>query len=204
MDNLHYFASHANGAKTPKDLCEALDHLGPLPRYVEKCPPVPRHFKKLGVPLSDWAKDNTIREAEPAIEDARAIYAHARRIAIRLRESQPDLPPLPPTETDPFLGLQTMQEWCIEGDKCWSKLPGDKSQKGQKGKGKPGRKPLRKSNPTKYQRYKKYAKEWATAKHKTYADCACIFGSNVQAHDIQKAVGYARKHPELLRKRRDG
>jgi len=102
----------ASDAKTPKELYDAINM--PLPRYHEKGGPLPRNWRRRGLPLSEIVEANTKRETEPAVEDGRVLYAHARQTAIRLRESQPGLPPLPATETDPFLGLQTIQEWCID------------------------------------------------------------------------------------------
>jgi hypothetical protein len=104
-------------SKTPKELHEAIEKLGPLPRCIEKCGPTPRHFRKLGLPLADWVKANTIQDREQAVENAKAIYAHARGIALELRKSKSDLPTLPPSETDPFLGLQTITEWCIDAER---------------------------------------------------------------------------------------
>jgi hypothetical protein len=94
---LHVFAGYANNAKTPQELYEAIEKLGPLPRY---------HGYTDG-------KGKRTELIEPAVEQARAIYAHARKVATWLRHSNPNLPPLPPTEADPFLGWQTIQEWCI-------------------------------------------------------------------------------------------
>ncbi len=84
MDALGYFASYAKDINTPKDLYEAIHHLGPLPRY---------HI--VGV--------NHLKE--PAIEEANAVYEFVRRIATQLRKDKPELLPLPRTEKDPFLGL---------------------------------------------------------------------------------------------------
>ena len=102
-DRLYLFTHDckANDAKTPKELYDAIEELGPLPRY---------HT------LID-SKGKEEHLTEPAVEEAKAVYAHARKIAIWLRKSKPDLPPLTPTETDPFLGLQTIQDWCIEAEK---------------------------------------------------------------------------------------
>ncbi|MBN1391994.1 MAG: hypothetical protein JW947_04230 [Sedimentisphaerales bacterium] len=98
-DRLYLFTHDcgSNDAKTPKEFYKAIEKLGPLPRY-------------LGIINGKGEETKLI---EPAVEEARAVYAHARKIAIQLRESEPDLPPLPPTEIDPFLGLQTVSEWCI-------------------------------------------------------------------------------------------
>jgi hypothetical protein len=98
-DRLYLFTHdcNANDAKTPKELYDAIEELGPLPRY---------HT------LID-SKGKKEHLTEPAVEEAKAVYAHARQIAIWIRKSKPDLQPLPPTETDPFLGLQTIQEWCV-------------------------------------------------------------------------------------------
>jgi len=98
-DRLYIFTDkcNANDAKTPKELYDAIEKLGPLPRY--------HGFHD--------SKGKEERQREPAVEEARAVYAHARKIAIRLRKYNPGFPPLPPTEADPFLGLQTVSEWCI-------------------------------------------------------------------------------------------
>jgi hypothetical protein len=94
---LHVFAGHANNAKTPQELYEAIEKLGPLPRC---------HG------ITD-GKGKRTELIEPAVEQARSIYAHAWKVATWLRHSNPNLPLLPPTEADPFLGLQTVSEWCI-------------------------------------------------------------------------------------------
>ena len=103
MDRLDYFADYAKDIKTPKGLYEAIHKFGPLPRY---------HI--VGV---NAKQEDDILLKEPAVEDANAIYEFVRRIATHLRKAKPELLPLPPTETDPFLGLQTIQEWCIEAEK---------------------------------------------------------------------------------------
>ena len=103
MDRLNCFAGYAKNIKTPKDLYEAIHKFGPLPRY-----------HTVGV---NAKQEDDIHLKEPAVEDANAIYEFVRRIATNLRKSKPELLPLPPTETDPFLGLQTIQEWCIDAEK---------------------------------------------------------------------------------------
>jgi hypothetical protein len=116
MDRLDYFASYAKDIKTPKDLYEAIHKFGPLPRY---------HI--VGV---NAKQEDDIHLKEPAVEDANAIYEFVRRIATHLRKDKPELPPLPPTETDPFLGLQTIQEWCIDAEKTTK--PADLARKQKK------------------------------------------------------------------------
>ncbi|MDD4889389.1 MAG: hypothetical protein PHU85_05625 [Phycisphaerae bacterium] len=140
MDSPHVFAKCANAAMTPGELYEAFEKLGPLPRYQEKSIPVPPKTIVLGTSevrsnpryaeiLQSVQKGEgkiiegdhgrqlyCSEETAPAIEVAKTIYTHAVRQVIRLRKSDPDLPPVPPTETDPFLGLMRIQEWCIDGD----------------------------------------------------------------------------------------
>lgn len=107
-DRLNLFGSYAKGANTPQKLYEAIHKLGPLPLYHE----VGTGSK---IPSGELTTNkNDIKDKEPARDDAYAIYEYARRIAIALRNTNPDLVKLPPTETDPFLGLQTIQEWCIK------------------------------------------------------------------------------------------
>jgi hypothetical protein len=118
-DRLYFFTHDcdANDAKTPKELYEAIECLGPLPRYLT------RH-------------DCTGKEThltESAVEEAKAVYLHARKIANWIRKSKPDLPPLPPSETDPFLGIQTVSEWCIEADLAEKEEAERNSQRGKFG-----------------------------------------------------------------------
>ena len=136
MDLLHIFAAYANDANTPQELYEAIEKLGPLPRYVEICEPVPPRIIHVGAGtttvnpryveaiesvrkgkakiIETPAGQRICREEiEPAVEQAKAVCDHAREIAIRLRECNPNLPPLPPPEADPFADWQTIQEWCI-------------------------------------------------------------------------------------------
>ena len=94
MDRLHLFARYASDHETPQGLYDAFVKLGPLPRY--------------------WEDGGGVRDYDSAQKEAQTIYIAARQYAIRLRKAQPDLPPLPPTETDPFLGLQSIQDWCID------------------------------------------------------------------------------------------
>ena len=122
MDTLNCFANYAKGANTPQKLYEAIEKLGPLPRVV---------FVGTGSkrPSGDLTtnKDDT-KDKESAEDEAKAVYEFARRIAIGLLKANPDFPKLRPTETDPFLGLQTIQEWCIEAQKVVNK-PNGKSRK---------------------------------------------------------------------------
>ena len=97
---LNIFAGYANDARTPKELYEAIEKLGPLPR---------QHI----IVGNKRGGQEVERDFDSAQRVAEAIYGCARQVAIGLRESNPDLPPLPPTETDPFLGLQSIQDWCI-------------------------------------------------------------------------------------------
>lgn len=103
-DRLHIFSGYANDARSPEELREAIEKLGPLPRYHEK-----------GFLNQDTGKSETEEcDFDSALKVAQAIYGHCRKKAIKLWASNPKLPPLPQTENDPFLGMGTMSSWCIE------------------------------------------------------------------------------------------
>jgi hypothetical protein len=92
-DRLYLFTHDCNAAeaKTPKELGKAIDCLGWIPRK----------SKTLGATI--------------AVEEAKEVYLFARTKANEIRESIPDPPELPQvTEKDPFLGIQTIREWCTE------------------------------------------------------------------------------------------
>ena len=100
---LNVFSGYAKDVKTPKELYEAIEKLGPLPRYW-----------LIGV--NDKQEDD-IPDFDSAEKDAQIIYEAVTRVAINLRKSNPSLPPLPPPQIDPFLGVQTIKEWCIDTTK---------------------------------------------------------------------------------------
>ena len=110
MSILDDFNQRSGKIESPKDLYAAIKEYGPLPRYHE------RECFAGEVCLPYQTGDGVIRETEPAEQDARDLYHHVRAIAISLRESNPNLKPLPKSETDPFVGIQTIQEWCLDTD----------------------------------------------------------------------------------------
>ena len=137
-DRFNRFAKAANGAKEPKELCEAIKGFGTLSRYCTIGKPMPPRQIHIGngtqvnpkwVEIINAANEGKCRivdhvgrqtyerdDKEPALEEAKAVYAHARQTAIRLKESNPSLPPIPPPQTDPYLGMQTIQEWCLDAE----------------------------------------------------------------------------------------
>jgi len=100
---LNVFSSYAKDVKTSKELCDAIEKLGPLPRYWSIC-------------VNSKQKDD-ICDFESAKKEAQAVYEHARGIAINLRKSEQIHTPLPPPQDNPFLGIQTIKEWCIDASK---------------------------------------------------------------------------------------
>jgi hypothetical protein len=149
MERWQLFGEYTKNAKTPGDLCKAIQELGPLPHchtFSEPLPPKMIHIRDSIAVNPKWLDmveavrqrrgqfkdkhgnvlglddqgvllgrgvDFVHDETEPAAKDADLVYRHARQTAIRLRASRPGLPLLPPTETDPFLGFQTIQEWSV-------------------------------------------------------------------------------------------
>jgi len=98
---LNLFSSYAKDVKTPEGLYEAIDKLGPLPRYWSIC--------------VNNKQEYDIYDFESAKKEAQAVYEFARRIAINLRKSKKIQTPLPPPQTeDPFLDISTIKEWCID------------------------------------------------------------------------------------------
>jgi hypothetical protein len=94
---LNVFRGYAKDVKTPKELFDAIEKLGPLPRY-------------WSISVNKKQEDD-IHDFESAEKEARIIHEAITRVAINLRKSNPDLPPLP-QQTDPFLGVQAYREWC--------------------------------------------------------------------------------------------
>lgn len=97
---LNLFSGYAKDVKTPEELFEAIDKLGPLPLY-----------RTIGV---NNKQEDDIYDFESAKKEAHIVYEFARRIAISLRKSKQIQTPLPPPQTDPFLGISTIKEWCID------------------------------------------------------------------------------------------
>jgi hypothetical protein len=112
MSILDDFGQHSGKIELPKDLYAAIDRFGTLPRYHEsggfEGKVYIRHQGTVKIPVA------LVKDREPAEQDARDIYHHVRAIAIKLLESNPNLTPLPKSETDPFVGIQTIQEWCLD------------------------------------------------------------------------------------------
>jgi hypothetical protein len=97
-------------AKTPKELYDAIEKLRTLRRYHT-------HF-------TDDSKDfipHIHRESEP--EEDKIVYEHAQQATVRLWKSNLGLPPPPPIEIDPHLGLQTVSQWCISATDLASTKP---------------------------------------------------------------------------------
>ncbi len=139
-DTLHVFAGYANDAKTPRELCDAIEELGPLPRYHGQLRAIPRKTLASGainpryVEVMDLIENGkaektvsgqhyVVKDKEAAVEVAKTIYRHARQVAIWLRQDTPKLASLPLSEADPFLGLQTVQDWCIDAEKAKAPPP---------------------------------------------------------------------------------
>ncbi len=97
---LNLFSGYAKDVKTPEELYDAIDKLGPLPLY--------------------WAtsinnkQEDDIYDFESAKKEAHIVYELARRIAINLKKSKQIQTRVPPPENDPFFGMQTIKEWCID------------------------------------------------------------------------------------------
>jgi len=108
MDSLQFLAEYTKDVKTPAGLLKAITDLGPLPRYF-KAAAAEGHVNVIPGPAAYDVEDK-----EAAFENARRCYLFARQKAIDLRRDNPSLPPVPPPQADPFLGLQGIQEWCIE------------------------------------------------------------------------------------------
>ena len=156
MDRLHCFARYANDAKTPQELDEAIEKLGPLPRYWEV-----ETFEGID------------KQEKPAVDEAKAVYAYARKMVLGLRKSKSDLPPLPPTETDPFLGLQTIQEWCIGADRTAAEGKAGATQE-TKEKKKRGREPM---TPERKKQCEQHAAEYRNFLEKHIAENASKGGA---------------------------
>jgi len=95
---LNVFSDYAKDVKTPEELYEAIDKLGPLPLYWT-----------ISVKQGDDSYD-----FESAKKEAHIVYEFAMRIAVNLRKSKQIQTPLPPPQNDPFLGISTIKEWCID------------------------------------------------------------------------------------------
>jgi hypothetical protein len=97
---LDLFSGHAKEVKTPEELYEAIDKLGPLPLYWI-------------ISVNNKQEDDSY-DFESAKKEAHIVYEFARRIAESLRKSKQIQTPLPPPTNDPFLGISTIKEWCID------------------------------------------------------------------------------------------
>jgi hypothetical protein len=98
--HLNLFSGYAKDVKTPEELYEAIDKLGPLPRYWSIC--------------ANNKQEDDISDFESAKKEAQAVYEFAMRIAESLRKSKKIKTPLPPPTDDPFLGISTIKEWCTD------------------------------------------------------------------------------------------
>jgi hypothetical protein len=108
MDRLDHFRRYARDAKTPAELNKAIDELGPLPR-----------FEQRGTLGGDIHGKDDIYDKGTAMEQAEAIYEYARRMGVRIQALFRELAEvqIPPPQSDPFLGMQTVQEWCVLADR---------------------------------------------------------------------------------------
>lgn len=123
FDNrLNLFSGYAKNVKTPEELYEAIDKLGPLPLY-----------GTIGV--NNKQEDDSY-DFESAKKEAHIVYEFAMRIAVSLRKSKQIERPLPQPSDDPFLGISTIKEWCIDVSKkqTSSGKAGNKSQTMQNAK----------------------------------------------------------------------
>jgi hypothetical protein len=100
---LNLFSGYAKNVKTPEELCEAIDKLGPLPSY--------------WLTLVNNKQEDDIYDFESAKKEAQIVYRFARQIAIDIRKSKQIETPLPQPSDDPFLGISTIKEWCIDASK---------------------------------------------------------------------------------------
>lgn len=103
--------------KTIEDLYNAIESC--LPSLMDEMYPQTSHL--LG--KLNFNAGMTKKIPQRAVQD----YTAARTHAIRLRLQNPKLPPLPDEKSDPIIGLQSIQEWCIEAQTA----SGDKAEETQ-------------------------------------------------------------------------
>jgi hypothetical protein len=118
---LDLFSGIAKDVKTPEELYEAIDKLGPLPLYWT-------------ISVNNKQEDDRY-DFESAKKEAHIVYEFARRISERLRKSKQIQTQLPPPTDDPFLGISTIKEWCTDVSQ---KQPTNNGKAGETSDGKTG------------------------------------------------------------------
>lgn len=150
--------------------------------------------------LADQLRGEHDRFKTAARRKAQDAYVLARQKAIRIRESDPSLSPLPPIETTDFImALQTIQEWCIDAAKA--KAPPPKPTEAEDKSGDTGRPAGTGDTDPKADRktandWKRWHKQQRKKKNyrASYAEYAKENG--LKAHDVKKAVDRHRKRTQ--------